>query len=105
MLFLREPSFLDHVHLSLGRVVASFRNCGWRLLVPSGALGFSLFFLFEAVGKLVEQATVSQGVARSDVSPAIFEAVDVQGSYSFSLAVSLLDSACRFLLEIWMICE
>ena len=42
----------------------------------SGALGFVLLLLLEAVGEFGEQATISQGVACSEASPPVFETMD-----------------------------
>ena len=55
----------------------------WRPRGSSGAFGFALFLLLEAIGELGEQMAVSQGMACSLASSPIFEAVD--RAWSFEL--------------------
>ena len=55
-----------------------------------------LFLLLEAVGEFGKQAAVSQGVACSLASPAIFEAVDCAGSFELLLGRELAGAGVSF---------
>ena len=80
---------MDHANSTVGREMVPFCTWCWRLHGSSGALGFMLLLLLEAVGEFGEQATISQSVACSLVSPLVFKAVDRAGSFQLLLGCEL----------------